>query len=651
MGLLRTGERYEDPALLAMRWQAERAEQRRRDRRARRLALVGRVARGAGRLAWRHRRGLAPLVLLGAVWAAGAAVSGASVGGAVLVGCLAGLVVLVRLRGRLARRAEQVYALVCIAAAVGWLGLAAGAGLARVDTLLVGGFLLAWPWWDHHRRRPRPAPPVAAEGVDETVAPRWQAHIGCEGGPVAGARLGDPVAFEHGQDHTLALVPGRQHLGTVRMALPLIGTGIGRPLSELLVEQHPEHTSPAVLRLRVVTRSPITATTWFEGPDGLFGDGAILLGPHVDGDGEGLLRLFAEDSMLSGFILAGPGAGKSRLLETIAIVARWVGVPLIYLDGQRGASSPALWRHATWRGGPEEAPTVLAALERGAAMRSKHNALHGDSGFSHDPRLPGILTIIDECHRIFTPQTGERWAERPREDRKLGLSYLAASQAAGVATFGGHEALRSCLMEGNILVGRTRSTVSAGMIPGLDMDPTEFPALPGYFHAIGTADSGARTAPFRGRRVPLDRHKSDDPTIRVASVEEWLRRLPQPQIDTMTARAFGPDFEARHEHAAQRDARLRAEVNGEVADEPHPAPADQGDDEAGGPGGWIAAAILALPWDTVAEMTREQIIEGVAATGRTVSVSGVQKALRGLSQPGGALAQPAHGRYRREVAA
>jgi len=594
---------------------------------------------------------------------AGFAATGVAPPGVLILALLGAGAVLFRLRGALNRRVEQVYALTGCGLAVVWLVVCAALGDTRMDWVgIVVWAGLAGFWWRHHADRSGAA--VTDLVVDLSNCELWNANIRDRGGQMKGAELSRPAPFEHGDSHTVQLVPGVQHLGTAQAALPLISSGLRRPIDQLVIEQHPNHEDPTVLRLQVVTRSPIKQTVWFDHPR--HEDGQILLGPYADGCGEATWRLYTEDSMWGGFVLGGIGSGKTKLIELIALSAIARGdTYVIYIDGQSGASSPVLFNHPDiWSAGPDGSMRVLAALERISRWRNKENRVMGLSGFTPSPERPGILTIIDECHRIFG-QAASRWADLATEDRKLGKAYLAADQHAGLKeVFGTEDRLRSALLAGNGAALRTTSRVAGHMIPGLDLDPFDLPVIPGYGYLVAPEGSGARTAPFRGRRIPGSREKAKDPSLPVPSVEEWFERLTMVELDGPAARAAGPDFTERHERAAAERSALLDEMNG-VAHETDPLRlmadlvADgtiQGDPETVGTllearridTQNVQEAILALGWTTQPEMRRGEIVAGLKAAGYDYSLSAVQKALDGdnLSRDGGELAKVSHGLYR-----
>ncbi|MFC5992916.1 hypothetical protein ACFQE5_01675 [Pseudonocardia hispaniensis] len=519
-----------------------------------------RATRTGRRLLWRGRRILAPLVLLAGLWLAGSLLSGES---PVAVGVAAGVVAAgwwwMRLRHRLDRAVERAYAGALLGLGGGWLAWTAAAGVAATDQWLVlAGAVAAVPWWQHHW--PRDGRDVSEPEIPATILELWEQHVADQGGPVAGAQLYEPGVTEHGRSWSVQLVPGRQPLARVLARLPEISQGLRQPIDRIVLEQHPDTNDPSIARLQIIDRSPIQDTVWFDRPR--CEDGRLLLGPHADGIGEATWRLYTTNSIWGGFVLGGSGSGKSRLLEAMAVAARAMGHTLIiYLDGQDGASSPILAKHATWAGGPAEAQMILGALERGMAIRQKHNRVHELAGFTPGPELPGVLCIVDECHRIFDSRTAVRWAAVAREGRKIGVAVLAASQHSGLETFGHSEPLRSSLLAGNGVALRTVSKMAGHLIPGLELDPYELPVLPGFGYLVAAPGSGARTAPFRARYLP-DAKDAAERELPVPTVEDWFTTTADAPLDEMTARAFGPDFTARHERAAALRAADLAEISG-----------------------------------------------------------------------------------------
>ncbi len=527
------------------------------------------------RAAWRARRILTPAVVLAVVAGSGGVVLARSVPVPAIVflaAVTAGVWWWFR-ADRLDRAVERRYALTCLAAAVAWLAWTAATGPSWT-VLVIGWTVLSAPWVRHHWPRPRlDAPEI--EPVGDPIIALWDAHVADPAGPLPGARLVDPVPFEHGTEYRVLFVPGRQPIDQVLGKIPAITQGVRTPIARVVLEQHPDYEDPAVGRLRHMLVSPVRDTQWFHGPR-WDDQGRILLGPYADGVGDAVWRTYVRNGLYGGFLLGAPGFGKTRLLELLAVSVRAmsaVGWPtvLIYLDGQDGASSPLLWKHSSIRGGPREADEILDGLEHNLRLRQQWNRVHGLSGFApgrspdggRTPGLPGVLCVVDECHNIWSDgRTAKRWAGPAREGRKVGEALIGADQGTDLEVFGGQEVLRSSLYSGNGMAMHSPSLTAGGLVPGFAMPPSQIPAIPGFGYKIAAPGSGERTASLRASYLPDAQDALDDPDLPVPTVEEWLAKTADAPMDDMTARAFGSlytDREAREE--AARTAAL-AEIEG-----------------------------------------------------------------------------------------
>lgn len=667
----RKRRRHDVEASTAAKLLAERAREVERERKTRRKqrskAMRDLLTSVGGSVSFRYRAQLRPFYVLAGLWLAGlAAQASANPRGVVAAAILLGVpAVLFWLRGHLERRAEQVYALCCCAAGTAWLGLAA-AGLTGNRAVDVAG-VMAWAvaaglWLREHRVRDVPPQPAATA---TTVNERWDSYVAGKGQAADGADLEAPTSIECGQSYAIQGMPGKHHLSKMQSVLPEISSGLRVPLDELVLEAEPPadpegSPDPSRFRLNIVTRSPIKKTVYFDRPR--HDNGVVLLGPHADGLGEARFRVYTKNSMWGGYCLGSSGSGKSRLVESIAITVLDMGTTVIfYVDGQDGASSPALYQHATWAEGQQGAMMMLTALERIMARRNKQNRAHRLSGFTPTPDRPGILTIVDEAHCIF-PQAPKRWTKIAREGRKVGLAVLGADQGIGLDdVFGNEDQLRTNLFAGNGHVLRTLSRVAASMIPGgMGLDPYDLPVLPGYGYQVAAAGSGLRTAPFRGRYLPDDDDKAADPSIPVPSVDEWFQRLGGLELDGAAARAAGEDYLRRHERAETERAQLLADeergdgedavdertVDASSPDTSQPYPLDSGE-PAEAPSN-VVEAILGLDWEVDPERTRAQIVAALEQAGTPFSVSAVQKALHGsaMCRDGGEMVRLGHGLYR-----
>lgn len=459
----------------------------------------------------------------------------------------------------------------------GWLLICAINGGAWISTTALCGVsypLLVWlctspcllglRWWRHVRHRAG-----ATETHGDTghwgaqLLHDWATNAGCSGGPAPGARLTNLTPYRYGYTGELRLVRGKQSLADIQGVLPRLSTALDVAREHLIVEAHPDGP-PSRLRIQIVTKSPVTAAAYFDQP--VYRNGRILLGPYADGLGDASFVLHSDDSMESGYVLGSKGSGKSRVLETIALTAiATTPTVVFYLDGQNGASSPLLWEHALWHAGPDDAPEMLRSLLAIKDYRQLYNRKHRLTGFTSSAELPGILVIVDECHKIFTDKTAARWADLAREGRKLGIGILAASQVTTLDAFGGgqhSDALRSSLVSSNGIALRTASKVQSTVFPGLSVDLMSMPKLPGYGYTVDDGDDQHRTAPFRARWL-IDAKQAtqrDEPLPDgIHTAEDWFVGVaPTQQLDERSLHAAGTAFATRHEKVAREQAELDA---------------------------------------------------------------------------------------------
>lgn len=274
--------------------------------------------------------------------------------------------------------------------------------------------------------------------------------------------------------------------------------------------------------------------------------GDIAIGPYADGAGDALYHLYASAGMWSGVLIGGTGIGKSRVIESLGIGAMASGCTVVwFIDPQGGASSPALKEHADWYVDESGACDMLGAAQSIGSARAQENVYEGWIGFTPSPQRPGLLIIIDECHKIFTPKIAKQWDGIARELRKVGVALLAASQSPGLDTFGGIDSLRSSIMAGNVIAMRTVSNTAGQIMAGLQVDPKTLPPIKGYGW-FQDSDPEGRSAPFRNRLAI-------DPGA-------WMAEQPTVTLDTLAATAAGDTYQCRHEIAEAGRENLRTYI-------------------------------------------------------------------------------------------
>lgn len=235
---------------------------------------------------------------------------------------------------------------------------------------------------------------------------------------------------------------------------------------------------------------------------------AVRIGSYID-DGSPVYHTLAdEQGVWSGVIVAGTGMGKSSLVDALMYRARRRGFHTLFLDPQRGASSPIQARYATWPClGVEMAVPALRFLEDAAEYRNNWLALHPsvsqilpgmgapcvEGGEDPDPHCPccgvvppPIQAIVEECDQVFkallpksSVKLGEPYGVLAKIFRKLGMGFVVVTQLPEIGTFGGSDMLRSNLPIRNLLAMHVSSNTGGTLIPGLPYNPKLIPAVTG----------------------------------------------------------------------------------------------------------------------------------------------------------------------------
>jgi DNA-binding CsgD family transcriptional regulator len=434
-----------------------------------------------------------------------------------------------------------------------------GVTLGAVAALSILGAGLSLLWWKQHRIGPgvEPGTPDALPTLDgqDLFIERWKAHLGGKGKQFAGAKLTEPEIIKAGYRYTLELVPGAQTVEQVRSAVTTLRSGLRlMPGQDVIVEVHPERPAPAAI-LTIITRPPIAKPQPWPGPRAGFDSatGSVRLGPFADGEGCGCWRVYTDDSMWGGYIQGAQGSGKSRFIDQIAMsCAASTSHPTIiwYGDGQNGDSSPLLVEHADYAATTFEAIYNMAqAALRVMKINGVENRLAKRVGFTPTAARPGLLMIVDECHKplsakenpLLAAATQLAFTTIAREGRKVGVALLMASQSPTLDAFGSSglaDTLRSCLLAGNGLILRSK-TSNAKQVFGVDINPKAFPKLPGYGY-LCDPEPGARSAPLRGFWV----------TDELAAY--WPSRITWRSLPARQANFAGKSYARRHELAAEQ---------------------------------------------------------------------------------------------------
>lgn len=508
--------------------------------------------REQGSVLYRCRRQLSPHAIAGGLlgtawltevtgWATGA--SGIVNLTAVAVGGITAVTV-----ARRARKQERAWVTLCAGVAQGWLSLAVldDVTWSKVALLAAAEYLLAARWWRKVRipdpeQKPtefrfpaKTAAPVLAAG---DVVAMWEQNVGCTGGPLAGSKIIDTDRITAGAVYTVQLVPGQQTLDSAHEKIKMIASGLRQPIKHLVIEDHPEIEDPSVILVKVITRSPVTTkSAFFEKPK--FEKGRVHLGPYVDGEGEATWKVVIPKRIVNGMVTGGPGSGKSRLLEGLALTAMDTGfLHVVHLDGQAGASCPSLWHAVKHKAGPDDVDGMLRRIIGWGTARQKVLRKTVSSGFRPTPDYPGILIIADEFHGLCNKGNVDLWAMIAREYNKVGIGTITGDQDGSLTTYL-KDVLRFSLQAGNNLGLRTASRQQGQILAHGKVNLHDLPEIPGFTQVLSP---GERQAPFRNRWLPDQDDRDlgeagEGPEIpgHVTLIEEWFQRVKQVDIDAFT---------------------------------------------------------------------------------------------------------------------
>ncbi|MET9301797.1 hypothetical protein ABZX66_20985 [Micromonospora aurantiaca] len=485
-------------------------------------------------------------------------------------------------------RKATARALAFVGVAAVWLTTVATVGLSlgAVGVLMALGYGLHLHWWRENRIEPVTEPVVLRAYTD-----LWHDNLSGVGGPLAGTRVMTERPVAGGVRLTVRLVPGKQELATVTGALGKIRTGLGlRPTDELMAEHHPKRDQ-SYIRVTILEKSPVlTRDNVWPGPITYNPKtGRVALGPFVDGDGYAQWQVYTNNSIWGGFLVGGQGSGKTRMVEGIVMsVVESTPTVVWFADGhgETGASSKLLRDHCDYFAGtPDQLRIMLAGAHLVAAARFDDMLLDDLEGFTPTDDRPGLIIVIDECHRFFChDDIQELAADLITEYRKVGITIIAATQSGNLdRAFGtGKHAdvLRSALLTGNGVVLRIKSGSIKDVLK-LAYDPRDFPPIPGYARMVDEE----RGAAFRGFRV------TDEQIATLPKRMRWR------SLSAAEGAAFGPGYADRKgvRGKAKADALRRRQARQAGVHIPAPAPTSA----AGGLAAPQAQAVAELLEDVV----------------------------------------------------
>jgi hypothetical protein len=375
-----------------------------------------------GHWAWRYRSELAPLCLVSLVMLAGWILHATHPAWHWLVlaasVAVASAPILVGRRMGLASLAERLYAAGVVMADGVWLAAADAVGPTRTplpQVLLIGGAILAVPWWAHRRRRAR----VRVERKLEA----WPEVAHAVG--LAGSQVMSAVVDTWGWRARFRLARG-QTIDDVRAKLPGIESGLGvfrgaarvYPTSDDLAHR---------FELRVLSADPhADAITW-PGPSVVSINDPIDLGPFEDATPAKVL-LLRRHALFGGVSGSGKSGGLNVLMGNLTACTDAV---IWAIDLKRGMElqpwASCIARLATT---PAEARVLLADAVAVVEARAEYLAASGQRVWQPSSDMPALMIIVDEYAELAddAPDATADADSVARRGRAVAVTLIAATQ-------------------------------------------------------------------------------------------------------------------------------------------------------------------------------------------------------------------------------
>jgi S-DNA-T family DNA segregation ATPase FtsK/SpoIIIE len=471
-----------------------------------------------GRWLWRYRSEFAPVYLaLGTVLTAGVLhVSHPGTWPFLLVIATVTGSLFVGLGHRIGmRRSERLYA-ATIAMAVGsWCAAATALGIFRpalLRLLLLGGVVLAIPWWVHRRRRARVR-------VERKLAawPDIARNIGLTGSHVMSA-----VVDAWGWTARVALSRGHTVADALNK-LPAIESSLKTRAGAVRIEPDKAHADQFVMR--VLDTDPHARPVPWKTPKAHSITQPIPLGVFEDATTVTVV-LLRRNGLIGGVV----GSGKSGVLNVIlAALAACNDVVIWGIDLKGGMElrpwTPVLGRLATTS---DEAIALLDDAVTELDQRATESAQEGSRVWEPTYERPALVIVIDEYAEL--PEEATKLADSiARRGRAVAVTLLAATQRPTQKAMG-YGATRS-QMDVRISL-RVRERRDADLILGQGMYQAGWHAhaldAPGKF----LISAPEHTHPKRARAYLISDANVTDTVRRHATHRPVLRRLtPNPTQD------------------------------------------------------------------------------------------------------------------------
>jgi hypothetical protein len=536
------------------------------------------AARRALRLAYRTRRGMAPLYATGTLAAAGSLLSVPPDGWKTAVAATVTSAAVTaawgrwdgrlhpkgkRRRKRLPARSDFIAATTAVTSGGSLITAMAATGGVQIGSSPYPGLLIAWGlshgiyWWRRGKRTAAPAP-VSDLGIHMQA---WQDNVACSDGPLPGSKLVDVVTTDYGW--TAIIV---QKSGTWRKAAAAAGDIAGAldlPEEMVQIEKAAGQSARRAI-IAAFDRNPLQKGTDYPGPRILdLATGQAEVGIFYDG-APARYAFWKPSGPVHSVVYGATDGGKSRFLDMLLGTERHNGIVSIVCDPQGGQSLPR-WREAvdwyedTAQGGLAQLYAIRDVMYERSGRYSmmeftdaKGRKLRGRDHFVVGSPDPLISVTIDEAHRVLAlPGAPALLLEIVLMARKCGIKIRLVFQGPKANMYGsGPEStdIREQLQSGNTVMFRTASALTDSIgLPGWDVNPSQLPMY--WPDKTSTAGLGYIKGPDN-RQAQFRAHFDRDPA-------HWATTGTTPTLEPSAAAAAGKAYSERLERLA---ARLRGET-------------------------------------------------------------------------------------------
>jgi hypothetical protein len=531
------------------------------------------AARRALRLAYRTRRGMAPLYATAAQAIAGSALAVPDDGwktalAATATGAAATAVWgycnprigKKRLRRRLPARRDFLAAASAVTTGGSLVTAMAATGGLQIGDSPYPALSVAWGvghgiyWWRRGKKTAAPAPSLSKQ------LQLWQDDVACADGPLPGSQLVDVVTTGYGWTGVIIC---RRNWRQAHSAAADIAGALDLPEEMLQIEKATGQSAKRAI-IAVFDRNPLQKPVDHPGPQILnTATGQATVGLFYDG-APAHYAFWKPSGPVHTVVYGATDGGKSRFLDMLLGTERHNGIVSWVCDPQGGQSLPR-WREAvdwyedTAQGGLAMLHAVRNVMYERSARYSmmewtdhKGRRLRGRDHFVVGDPDPLISVTIDEAHRVLNlPGAPALVLEIIQMARKCGIKIRLVFQGPKANMFGNAPEstdIREQAQSGNTVMFRTASTLTDSIgLPGWDVNPSQLPMY--WPDKTSTAGLGYIKGPDN-RQAQFRAYFDRDPA-------HWATTGDTPTIEPSAAAVCG---KAYHERLDRLAARLRGET-------------------------------------------------------------------------------------------